>query len=193
MEAMEAQPHLIAGRSRDFTDDPEIATGEFTPAGYTYPDCLRFWDGRFRYHQPCTFFSRSAYERAGPLDASLHYVMDYDFYCRVLALPDARVRLVDDELSAFRRHADAKTSRAKPGFIEELRRVSQAHWPADWGAAERRDMDAYCAQCAVMHAAEAVREAAWARAARAVGRGLSYDAWETGRYALARVGSKKWR
>lgn len=187
---LDGRPDLIAGRSRDFVDDPERAVGAFVPAGHTYPGCLRFWDGNFRYHQPCTFFSRSAYERAGGLDTSLHYVMDYDFYCRVLALPGAHVQLVDDELSAFRRHAGAKTSRAKPRFLDELRRVSQARWPAHWGASERRDMDAYCAQCAVMHAAEAMREAAWTRAACAVGRGLAYDAWEAGRYALVRMGGK---
>ena len=184
---MQGGPDLIAGRCRDFRDDPEQPVGHFIPTGHTFPECLRFWDGSYRYHQPCTFFSRSAYERAGGLDRGLHYLMDYDFYCRVLALPGARVREIDDELSAFRLHPDAKTSRAKDGFLREQRAVSRRYWPRAWGEHEQRAMDRFSAESTLFHASAALREHAWARALRAVGSSLRFAPWHALRFALRRA------
>lgn len=183
----DGQPDLIAGRSRDFTDDPEQVLARFEPAGYDHPDCLRFWDGRFRYHQPCTFFSRSAYERAGSLDRGLHYVMDYDFYCRVLALPGVRARMLDDELSAFRQHPEAKTSRAPREFLRELCAVSRRRWPPGWGADEQHAMDRYCAECAAFQAAAAARNHAWRQSVTAVTDGLGYQPAHFARFMARRM------
>jgi glycosyltransferase involved in cell wall biosynthesis len=188
---LDGEPDLIVGRDRQFTEDPEQPVSFFEPAGYVFPDCLRFWDGAFRYHQPCTFFSRSAYERAGKLDRHLHYAMDYDFYCRVLSLSDVRVRLINAELSAFRLHPDAKTSRAKAGFTSEMREVSRRHWPSDWSLNEERQMDRYSAECSVHQAAEAARDHEWAKAALALRRSLGYDAAHAAKFVLQRLQSRK--
>ena len=155
---------LIVGGDRQFSTDPEQPVSFFRPAGYRFPDCLRFWTGAFRYHQPCTFFTRTLYDRAGGLDRSLHYVMDYDLYCRMLASEGCQVHLVDDELSAFRLHDAAKTSSAKAGFIRELREVSRRYWPGDWGAQEQAAMDDYAAECSIFQAADAVRRRQWRQA-----------------------------
>jgi len=177
---------LIAGGDRHFRDSPEHPVSHFRPAGYVSPDCLRFWDGAFRYHQPCTFFTRQAYQRAGGLDQRLHYAMDFDLYCRILAAPDCRVNYLDEEISAFRLHDDAKTSRSKPGFLTELRQVSQRYWPADWGREERRSMDRYSAECSIHHASEAIRKHHWATSTSAVGSAFTYAPI----HAVAFVGGK---
>lgn len=165
---------LIAGGDRHFRDNPEQPVSHFRPAGYVFPNCLRFWDGALRYHQPCTFFTRRAYQRAGGMDRRLHYAMDYDLYCRMLAAPDCRVHYLEEEISAFRLHEDAKTSRFKPGFLTELRQVSQRYWPADWGREERRSMDRYSAECSIHHASEAIRKHQWATSTNAVGSAFTY-------------------
>jgi glycosyltransferase involved in cell wall biosynthesis len=185
---------IIVGRDRHFTQDPENPSHLFEPRGYEYPACLRFWNGAFRYHQPCTFFTRDAYTRAGGLDPSLHFAMDYDLYCRMLALDGVKVGVIETELSAFRLHPLAKTSRAKASFLREMRAVSRRYWPATWSEAERRAMDAYSAECAVSQAAEAVRGRHWGKASGAFRDALLYApahsvgfAW---RRTLAAAGGK---
>lgn len=166
---------MIVGEDDHFTDHPDQSTCHFVPAGYMAPDCLRFWTGDFRYHQPPTFFAREAYLAVGGLRADLHYVMDYDMYCRMLMLPDVRVQYIPHTLSAFRLHAAAKTARAKACFLRELRVVSRSLWPAGWDVAnEAAAMDRYCAECSVYQAAESLREADYTGAARNLARSVRY-------------------
>jgi GT2 family glycosyltransferase len=152
---------LIVGEDDPIDADGQAAGPRFRPDGYAFPDCLRFWTGRFLYHQPCTFFTRESYLRAGGLDTTLHYVMDYDLYCRILAMTGVRVAYLPHPLSAFRRHEGSKTHTAKPGFLREQRESSRRQWSfagleAD-GAEE--EMDRYSARCAIYQAASAVRMA----------------------------------
>jgi len=154
----QSKADLIVGRDIQFTDDVESPVGTFAGAGYEFPDCLRFWDGRFRYHQPPTFFSREIYEAVGGLRVDLHYVMDFDLYSRMLAKSSTEVCYLDAVLTGFRLHVGAKTSRAKAGFLTELRAVSRKAWPASWDVdAEQTAMDRYCAECSIFQAAEHVR------------------------------------
>jgi glycosyltransferase involved in cell wall biosynthesis len=186
----DSKADVIVGRDRHFTTDPDHPVSVFEPSGYEFPACLRFWSGSFRYHQPCTFFTRDAFVRAGQLDRSLHYAMDYDFYCRLLALPGLRVQQINAELSAFRLHEDAKTSRAKAGFVEEMRKISRRYWPAAWAKGEERQMDRYSAECSVFQAAEAFRRRAWGQGARALQRSYTYDAVHATRFILRRLGNR---
>lgn len=124
----DAQADLIVGEDLHFTTTPAEPTFHFRPAGHAFPACLRYWEGTFRYHQPCTFFTREAYHRAGGIDPSLHYVMDYDLYCRILALPGCRVSFVPQPISAFRIHAAAKTTAQRPRFLQEQAAVSRRYW-----------------------------------------------------------------
>jgi glycosyltransferase involved in cell wall biosynthesis len=149
---------LIVGEDDQFTTACDIPVGHFVPAGYQFPDCLRFWSGDFRYHQPPTFFSRVAYEAVGGLRPDLHYVMDFDLYTRMLAIPGTRVHYLKQVLSAFRLHPAAKTARAKSKFLDELRLVSRGLWPTNWDrAAEESEMNRYCAECSVFQAVESFR------------------------------------
>jgi len=68
--------------------------------------------------QPATFWRRRVLERVGPLDSSLHYVMDYEFWLRC-ALKGCRFGSVPDILAVMRRHAGAKTVAVETGFGRE--------------------------------------------------------------------------
>ncbi len=175
-DAWVAEPaDLIVGEDIQFTASVDQPVGHFKPAGYTHPGCLRFWDGKFRYHQPPCFFSRRAYVDCGGLRRDLHYVMDYDLYCRMLAVPAVRVVYLDRVLSAFRLHPAAKTSRAKARFLAEQRSVSRPRWPSDWNIGdEQLAMDRYSAECALFQAAEALRSRDLRASGRAFAAALAY-------------------
>lgn len=156
----ERNAQIIVGEDLHFTDDLARPAAHFRPAGYNYPGCLRFWEADFRYHQPCTFFTRKLYEHCEGLDLSLHYLMDYDLYCQMLAQPGATVAYLNQPISAFRLHPHAKTSRHKTKFLAEQRAVSQRYWEQagfDQDSTQQA-MDKYCAACGVFHAAELIRK-----------------------------------
>lgn len=67
--------------------------------------------GRQPMPQPSTFLRRRLVETTGYLDETLHLSMDYDLFLRCALRTDPY--FVDHELSAFRVHDDAKTTRAR--------------------------------------------------------------------------------
>ena len=67
--------------------------------------------------QPSTFIRRAALERAGMLDETLHYVMDFEFFLRVAQLR-APV-FVPQHLAAMTAHPDAKTTRGRDRMAQE--------------------------------------------------------------------------
>lgn len=76
--------------------------------------------------QSSTFFRRSAYEKAGGLDATLHYAMDWDLWCR-MATAGAKFEFLSDVLSGVRIHPDAKTVRGGLRRFIEVSRVNLRH------------------------------------------------------------------
>jgi glycosyltransferase involved in cell wall biosynthesis len=66
------------------------------------------WLESIRIHQPASLWRLSLHERLGPIDASLHYVMDQDLFLRFL-LAGVRPLEVADELALFRVHDNSKT------------------------------------------------------------------------------------
>ena len=62
--------------------------------------------------QQSSFIRRAVLDAIGPIDESLHYSMDYDFYLRA-AILHAPV-FVDRPLAAFTVHRDAKTTAGRP-------------------------------------------------------------------------------
>jgi glycosyltransferase involved in cell wall biosynthesis len=90
--------------------------------------------------QPSSFIRRTALERAGPLDESLHYSMDYELFLRIAAVGEPA--FVDRPLAAFTVHPDAKTTRdrrlARLETLEVARRNSRGLEKAlIWGLAGR--------------------------------------------------------
>ncbi len=59
--------------------------------------------------QPACFFSAEAWRTSGPLDESLQYGMDFDFWLRLAK--DSCIAQVGSELAVDRAHPDAKTER----------------------------------------------------------------------------------
>lgn len=78
--------------------------------------------------QPSCFFRKAAYERAGGLDASLHYTMDWDLWTRLWA-SGARFRFVDKVLSRVLWTREAKTGGFGRGRRRELTRIIDTYNP----------------------------------------------------------------
>ena len=75
--------------------------------------------------QPGSFFRRSLLARFGPLDASYHYMFDYEFFLRLAG--SVKARFIPSVLARFRLHAESKTGRAHREFLHEERRAFLAH------------------------------------------------------------------
>jgi glycosyltransferase involved in cell wall biosynthesis len=80
----------------------------------------------YRLHQPSIFWRREVYERVGPLDESMHLIMDFDYWCRIA--DHYRFVNLDAVLSYCHRHDEAKTAdgfvgyhAARLPYIEERR------------------------------------------------------------------------
>ena len=67
--------------------------------------------------QPSSFFTRRIYQKAGGLDPSLHYAMDFDLYLRMG--PNVRALHVPVVLSKYRLHPQSKTASGVTKFAEE--------------------------------------------------------------------------
>jgi glycosyltransferase involved in cell wall biosynthesis len=72
--------------------------------------------------QPGSFFTRKAWEMTGPLDETLHYSMDWEWFFRA---ERAGVEFIawDEPLSIYRMHDEQKTIADDPRRIEELRQL----------------------------------------------------------------------
>lgn len=76
--------------------------------------------------QETCFWRRSLWERAGNLDRSFQFAMDYDLFVRYMRA--GRFRRVNRFLAAFRQHADAKTTQV---FDTIGRQEIQRIWDAN--------------------------------------------------------------
>jgi len=174
-----SQADLIIGEDYHFSDEESLAgnnTFHFVPQNYQYPDCWRFWDEKFKYHQPCTFFSRRAYEAVGGLNETFHYVMDYDLYCRILTMPNVKVNYLPVTLSHFRLNPKAKTAISKRLFTIEMRQILAQNWASlplsdqDWVA-----MSQYLAHCSVHNASYYFKSKDYINFSKTLKEGLSYN------------------
>lgn len=92
--------------------------------------------------QPSSFWSRTAWEGAGGLDAHYHYAMDHEFYGR-LAHAGHRPHIVNTPLSVFRVHSDQKTTREWGKFQDDELRVLTKWMDRDITAEERKMLSHY--------------------------------------------------
>lgn len=72
-------------------------------------DMRRLLRGDQMIPQPSVFLRRTALDLVGPIDESLRYGMDYDFFIRLARI--ARPVFVDRRLSSATMHRAAKTTR----------------------------------------------------------------------------------
>jgi len=79
--------------------------------------------------QPSCFFRRSLIERVGPIDESLHYVMDWDLWIRFAAY---RGLYVDEFWSYNRVHGANKTQSGQFRRWAEIRRMIRRYTDSPW-------------------------------------------------------------
>ncbi|MBV8214461.1 MAG: glycosyltransferase [Verrucomicrobia bacterium] len=79
--------------------------------------------------QPSVFFTRAAWERVGPLDDSLHYAFDWEWFLRASKV--CRFLQCDKILSRYRIHAQHKTGTGGLRRWEEMSEVVRRHSPEE--------------------------------------------------------------
>jgi glycosyltransferase involved in cell wall biosynthesis len=77
--------------------------------------------------QPSVFFTRAAWDRVGPLDESLHYAFDWEWFLR--AAKCCRFQRCDKILSRYRIHRQHKTGTGGLRRWEEMSEVVRRHSP----------------------------------------------------------------
>ena len=80
--------------------------------------------------QPSAFWTRKAWELAGPLDESLHYAFDWDWFLRAVAAGIA-FEPVPITLSRYRIHAAHKSGTGGVRRRRELLEVVRRHSPPE--------------------------------------------------------------
>jgi hypothetical protein len=80
--------------------------------------------------QPSAFWTRHAWELAGPLDESLHYAFDWDWFLRAAAA-GAGFEAVPATLSRYRIHAAHKSATGGERRRRELLEVVRRHSPPE--------------------------------------------------------------
>lgn len=111
---------LIHGTCR-YVDVAGHAIGRQTARISRYDEAIDLWDvwwNRRQLVQPEVFWTRRIAERVGLLREDLHYVMDYEYWLRILRA-GARVERVDRELTCFRFTPEQKSNHSQ-AVAEEL-------------------------------------------------------------------------
>ena len=84
--------------------------------------------------QPAVFFRRRVVERFGPLDASLRFCMDYEYWLR-LGRGGARFDYLEERLAGSRLHEETKTLGSRLPVHEEINDMLKRTFgrvPARW-------------------------------------------------------------
>ena len=84
--------------------------------------------------QPGQFFRRNLIDRVGPLDETLQFSFDFDFFVRC-ALAGARPASTTRIVAGFRFHGASKTATQNALQVKETRLVEERYW----GEIERRE------------------------------------------------------
>jgi glycosyltransferase involved in cell wall biosynthesis len=83
--------------------------------------------------QPAAFVRREAFDRAGALNPSLHYVLDYDLWIRLAAADD--FLRIEPALAKSRVHSGSKSVSDRAAFYREVFLMLRAHFgyvPYEW-------------------------------------------------------------
>ena len=91
------------------------------------PTHLNYFMRRWAYlPQETCFWRRRLYEKAGNIDGSYRFAMDYDLFVRYMKI--GKFRRVNRFLAAFRVHGESKTSMQLESIgLSEIRRVWERH------------------------------------------------------------------
>jgi glycosyltransferase involved in cell wall biosynthesis len=102
--------------------------------GMTVEDFIKYWTWAYEYVQPSFFFRRQVFQEVGYLDESLNYVMDHEFFLRLLL--KYNFQHLPHALSNLRLHNESKTGKGIQNVISpwiwELHHVSLKYWGHPW-------------------------------------------------------------
>jgi glycosyltransferase involved in cell wall biosynthesis len=119
------QTDLLHGKCR-YVNDKGHKIGEQLGNIQTVEEILDlwgvWWNGR-QFVQPEVFWSKRITDKVGAFNADLHYVMDFDYWCRII-MTNGVVTTICDELSCFRFTNQQKSNDSRK-VADELRRVVQ--------------------------------------------------------------------
>lgn len=126
------EPAILCGNCLHFTQGGGGGRGSDVVAAARTQD-LRLRDYII---QPASFFTRSAWELVGPLDESLTYVFDWEWFVRA---SNAGVRFITDEryLAAYRIHSEHKSGSGGQKRALEIERLYTKYLGASYGRATR--------------------------------------------------------
>ncbi|MBN4079933.1 glycosyltransferase [bacterium AH-315-C08] len=132
-------PHALDQVRQKFAKNPstQIISGQgvhlYQDGGFKilFPENLDFEkslskDLQIDILQPTVFFRRDLLEKLGGINPELHYVMDWDLWCRFIK-EKAHWLTVDDFFSAARVHPETKTSSGGLPRLFEHWRVARKH------------------------------------------------------------------
>ena len=106
--------------------DPDGKPLEFLPARSSRFWLRHFWWRWYWLNHPSTFYRKSLFDEVGPIDESLHYAMDYDFYLR--ASQQHEFHDIDLLTTRMRVHPEAKTSQGWDNFAADVRHTFEKVW-----------------------------------------------------------------
>src|SRR5580704_4318499 len=106
--------------------DPEGKPLEFLQARSSRFWLRHFWLKWYWLNHPSTFYRKSLFGEVGPIDESLHYALDYDFYLR--ASQRHEFHDIDLLTTRMRVHPEAKTSQGWDNFAADVRRTFEKVW-----------------------------------------------------------------
>lgn len=107
---------LVYGRASD-CDEHGVPMDRYKGRPFSLDDMIR---GGTPIAQPSAFFDKRVLDKAGHLDESLHYTMDYDLWLRLAAAAD--VVFVDAIWSDFRHYPESKSGTAWLPFLIDIER-----------------------------------------------------------------------
>jgi glycosyltransferase involved in cell wall biosynthesis len=147
-------PSALAAVGRHFAAEPAVAwlsgavddvdgTGVFKKRHPAAPTPLARTLGRkdFGYYQPGMFWRKALVEKVGPLDGTLNYAFDSDFWVRSL-LAGFEMAAIPEPVACFREHGGSKTCGLSPRVIEEDWKLF-ARYSAQLPPGERRQAAAW--------------------------------------------------
>jgi glycosyltransferase involved in cell wall biosynthesis len=121
---------VIYGKSH-FTDENGTVVGRYRTEPF---DSQRLAVFNF-IAQPSVFFRKNAFERVGGIEASLHYVMDFDLWIRMAR--ELRFVYVPEFLSTFRLHDESKTVSRSHALANSKETLEQIHRHFGWAPLNR--------------------------------------------------------
>jgi len=130
-EAFQNSPEidLLHGRCR-YVNEAGEKIGEQFGNIQSFEEIIDLWGvwwQKRQFVQPEVFWSRRITDGIGTFNEALHYVMDYDYWCRILRA-GGKVKRIEQELACFRFTANQKSNQSDLVAQELLNLVQPLLW-----------------------------------------------------------------